>query len=155
MNKIFYLGYEIQNGAIRPGEDKIRAVWSFPEPQCSKEVQRFLGLSGYFRKFVYDYSLIAKPLSDLLREDRQFVFGSEQKEAFKKLKMILIDRPVLTFSDLVRQPNFTLMQVNGHLEPFCYKRIMRTRSCIQNLSSYELEMLAVVNALKKMRVYTC
>lgn len=55
--QILFLGYEVCGGTIAPSEEKTKAVKLFPEPLNIKEVQRFLGLTGYFRKFIYNYSL--------------------------------------------------------------------------------------------------
>lgn len=65
---------------------KIQAVKRFPIPTNAKTLQRFLGLTSYFRKFVKNYSTIAKPLSDLLRNETNFVFGSKKQLAFQTLK---------------------------------------------------------------------
>lgn len=70
-----FLGHIVEDGTVRPSDEKIMAVKMFPMPKKTKEVQTFLGLSGYFRKFVPQYSLIAKPLSDLLKSDA-FCFHS-------------------------------------------------------------------------------
>lgn len=93
--KIEHLGHEIDNGVIRPTPDKIVAVTNFPEPSSFKEVQQFLGLTGYFRKFVEGYSIIAKPLTDLLRKETVFVFGPSEREAVVKLKEALCGKPAL------------------------------------------------------------
>lgn len=94
-DRIEYLGYDISPGKIRPSNLKINAVKKFPQPRTVKQVQSFLGLSGYFRKFIPDYSRVAKPLSDLLKRDTQFRFGDEQREAFNKIRHALIQRPAL------------------------------------------------------------
>jgi len=60
-----FLGYIIENGSITPSNDKTQAVANFPVPSDRKAIQRFLGLTSYFRKFVDGYAVIAKPLSDL------------------------------------------------------------------------------------------
>ncbi|GFV67301.1 transposon Tf2-6 polyprotein [Trichonephila clavipes] len=64
-------------------------------PKTTKEVQRFLGLTGYFRKFIPAYSVIAKPLSDLLRKGTPFNFDVKQKSSFDELKCFLCQKPVL------------------------------------------------------------
>ncbi|GFV74556.1 retrovirus-related Pol polyprotein from transposon 17.6 [Trichonephila clavipes] len=74
---------------------KTLAVRKFPEPTTIKQVQSFLGLTGYFRKYIKDYSKIATPLSDLTRKENLFVFGIQQKEAFEKLKKIMSEGPIL------------------------------------------------------------
>lgn len=68
--RIEFLGYIIEDGSIFPSPEKTLAVAKFPEPKNYKQIQSFLGLTGYFRKFILGYSLIAKPLSDLLKKRR-------------------------------------------------------------------------------------
>ncbi|GFW19564.1 retrovirus-related Pol polyprotein from transposon 17.6 [Trichonephila clavipes] len=93
--KIEFLGHIVESGTIKPSPTKTLAVRKFPEPTTIKQVQSFLGLTGYFRKYIKDYSKIAKPLSDLTRKENLFVFGIQQKEAFEKLKKIMSEGPIL------------------------------------------------------------
>ncbi|GFY54624.1 retrovirus-related Pol polyprotein from transposon 17.6 [Trichonephila inaurata madagascariensis] len=79
---------------IKPSA-KTQAVRKFPESTTMKQVQSFLGLTGYFRKYIKDYSTIAKPLSNLARKENPFVFGTLQKAAFEKLKNIMSNGPLL------------------------------------------------------------
>lgn len=72
MKKIEYLGYVVSKNTIKPSTHKSKAVANFPKPTSVKKVQSFLGLTGYFRKFIRGYSKIAKPLTDLLRKDVSF-----------------------------------------------------------------------------------
>ncbi|GFT35939.1 retrovirus-related Pol polyprotein from transposon 17.6 [Trichonephila clavipes] len=65
-------------------------------PTTVKQVQSFLGLTGYFHKFIPAYSQIAKPLSDLTRRDNPFMFEQPQMDAFEKLKKLLTESPVLS-----------------------------------------------------------
>ncbi|GFX67367.1 transposon Tf2-8 polyprotein [Trichonephila clavipes] len=85
----------VESGTIKPSPTKTLAVRKFPEPTTIKQVQSFLGLTGYFRRYIKDYSKIAKPLSDLTRKENLFVFGTQQKESFEKLKKILSEGPIL------------------------------------------------------------
>ncbi|GFX69913.1 retrovirus-related Pol polyprotein from transposon 17.6 [Trichonephila clavipes] len=71
--KIEFLGHIVESGTIKPSPTKTLAVRKFPEPTTIKQVQSFLGLTGYFRKYIKDYSKIAKPLSDLTRKENLFV----------------------------------------------------------------------------------
>lgn len=95
--RVEFLGHVIENGMIRPSEMKTRTVACFPEPRSVRQVQAFLGLSGYFRKFVPGYSVVARPLSNLLRAGAQFRFSVTESEAFERLKAMLNERPVLSF----------------------------------------------------------
>ncbi|GFV15653.1 retrovirus-related Pol polyprotein from transposon 17.6 [Trichonephila clavipes] len=94
--KVEFLGHVVENGTIRPSIAKTIAVKKFPVPTTVKQVQSFLGLTGYFRKFIPAYSQIAKPLSDLTRKDNPFMFEQPQMEAFEKLKKLLTESPVLS-----------------------------------------------------------
>ncbi|GFV86603.1 retrovirus-related Pol polyprotein from transposon 17.6 [Trichonephila clavipes] len=91
--KVEFLGHVVENGTIRPSIAKTIAVKKFPVPTTVKQVQSFLGLTGYFRKFIPAYSQIAKPLSDLTRKDNPFMFEQPQMEAFEKLKKLLTESP--------------------------------------------------------------
>ncbi|GFS49775.1 hypothetical protein TNCV_4344561 [Trichonephila clavipes] len=93
--KIEFLGHIVESGTIKPSPTKTLAVRKFPEPTTIKQVQSFLGLTGYFRKYIKDYSKIAKPLSHLTRKENLFVFGTQHKEAFEKLKKIMSEGPIL------------------------------------------------------------
>ena len=86
-----------------PSEEKVRAVVNYPEPRSLKAVQSFLGLTGYFRKFIKSYAIIAKPLSDLLQKDQKFCFEELQRNAFNSLKAALTSDPVLMISDRKRE----------------------------------------------------
>ncbi|GBO30486.1 Retrovirus-related Pol polyprotein from transposon 17.6 [Araneus ventricosus] len=94
-SKIEFLGYIIEKGKIRSSLEITVAVRNFPELKSVEQVQSFLGLPGYFRKLIPNYALIAKPFTDLLRDNTEFHFGSEQKSAFQILKQKLSENPVL------------------------------------------------------------
>lgn len=87
VTKTEFLGHRVDNCFIRSSELKTVAVQNFKEPTNVKQVQKFLGLTGYFRKFIHGYSTIARPLSNLTRNDVKFVFEREQKAAFDMLKL--------------------------------------------------------------------
>ncbi|GFV53795.1 retrovirus-related Pol polyprotein from transposon 297 [Trichonephila clavipes] len=72
--KIEFLGHIVESGTIKPSPTKTLAVRKFPEPTTIKQVQSFLGLTRYFRKYFKDYSKIDEPLSDLTRKENLFVF---------------------------------------------------------------------------------
>ncbi|GFW84533.1 retrovirus-related Pol polyprotein from transposon 297 [Trichonephila clavipes] len=95
-NTIEFLGHIIENGRLFPSPSKTKAVINYPDLKNIKDVRRFLGLTGYFRKFLPSYSTKAKPLSDLLRKDSLFQFYAEQQTAFQKLKYLLSQQPVLS-----------------------------------------------------------
>jgi len=77
--EIEFLGYVITAKSIRPSNSGIAAVKEFLTPKCIRDVQSFLGLCSYFRKFVKDFSLIARPLHDLVKKGVTFEFGNKGK----------------------------------------------------------------------------
>lgn len=164
--KISFLGYEIENSSILPSVSKTKAVENFPLPVNQKCVQRFLGLTSYFRRFVPDYAMIAKPISDLLRKGVEFQMGDEQILAFKQLKSALVNAPVLklfipgALTEIHTDASMygygaVLLQVDQcdqQLHPVEYLS-RKTTLAEQKYTSYELEVLAVIEALRKWRVY--
>ncbi|GFT49336.1 transposon Tf2-9 polyprotein [Trichonephila clavipes] len=164
-SKIEFLGHIIEKGTIKPSLDKTKAVQNFSEPKNVKQVQSFLGLSGYFRKFIQNYSIIAKSLSDLLRDNAVFHFGPEQQLAFQTLRQKLSENPVL---HIFKQG--AKLELHTHASKFGYGAILLQQSDDSKLhpvhyfskkttpqeekySSYELEVLAVIESLKKFRNY--
>ncbi|KAG5861787.1 hypothetical protein JTB14_037397 [Gonioctena quinquepunctata] len=164
--KIEFLGFIIDDGRVQPSNDKTLAIKNYPQPTTLEQIQSFLGLTGYFRKFISSYSVIAKPLSDLLRKEQRFVFGYEQKEAFEKLKKFLSCKPVLP---IYKQGGETelhtdaskygygaclLQKLNkdGRFHPVYYMS-KKTTPAEEKYSSYELEVSAIIQAVKKFRIY--
>ena len=89
-------------GNIRPGLNKTSAIENFPTPKSKTNVRSFLGLSGFFRRFVHNYAGLAKPLTQLTKEDVPFHWGPQQEEAFNRLKKHLVSEPILKAPDFAR-----------------------------------------------------
>lgn len=161
-----YLGYDISSQGIRPSEAKVLAVREFPTPCNVHEVRQFLGLTGFFRRFIKGYGEVARPLTSLLKKDSQWRWTSVEEHAFNFLKEKLIDRPVLALYDPKLETELhtdasslgiggILMQWQRDsrvLKPVAYFSRQTTPE-ERHLHSYELETLAVVCSLKKFRVY--
>lgn len=97
--EIEYLGYEISESVIRPCKSKISAVARFETPKNVHQVRQYLGLTGYFRKFIRDYASKARPLCCLLAKDVVWKWGDEQQQSFEVLKQALTSIPVLALYD--------------------------------------------------------
>ncbi|XP_011858346.1 PREDICTED: uncharacterized protein LOC105555908, partial [Vollenhovia emeryi] len=161
-----YLGHTIENGCIRPSERKTEAVKRFPALTCVRQVQSFLGLTGYFRKFVRGYSVIARPLTDMLRATATFKFGEKEQSAVDQLKLALTDKPVLNLYRVGAETELhtdasmhgygaILLQRNSDddaMHPIYYAS-GKTTPAEEKYPSHELEVLAIVKALRKFRVY--
>ena len=96
---IQYLGHLISEDGIRPLPEKLESVKSMPAPRNPKEIKQFLGLAGYYRKFVPRFSDISRPLTKLTRKDTEFKWTSECEFAFKLLKEALMSQPILRYPD--------------------------------------------------------
>jgi transposase InsO family protein len=164
--EVEYLGVTVSQGSIRPGPSKIDAIAKFPVPTNTTEIRRFLGLTGYFRKFIRSYVIHALPLITLLRKDVKFCWKDNQQRAFETLRDTLLQRPVLQLFDPSRETELhtdasadglgaMLFQVDPvtkakHLVYACSKTTSATE---RNYHSSKLELLAVVWALVRLRPY--
>ena len=101
--EIGFLGVVMGPEGFRMEKEKVEGVINWPTPQCVKDVQKFLGLANYYRRFVKDFAKIAKPLHQLVRKDEKWKWGEEQEEAFAKLKEIFTTEPVLAAPDLDKE----------------------------------------------------
>ena len=105
MSKCLYLGHVMGGGEVYPETKKIKAVQEFKTPQTKKEVRSFLGLSGYYRRFIPDYSTIAAPLTDLTQKRKPSIvtWSPECEDAFNRLKKILCSVPVMKSPDFEQE----------------------------------------------------
>lgn len=163
--EIEYLGHVIKNGEVRPSLEKVDAVMKYPEPRNLKQLHTFIGLTGYFRKYIENYAAIAKPLTDLLRKDKEFLFQDNERIAFETLKSKLASKPVIKIFDPKLKTELhtdassvalaaILMQYhpNSGLHPVHYMS-RKTNDIQSRYSSYELEALAIIEGIKKFRHY--
>ncbi|GBG90336.1 hypothetical protein CBR_g50584 [Chara braunii] len=97
--KILYLGHEVSAEGIRPEDAKVASILDWRRPQTVTEVRSFLGMCGYYRKFVKNYSTVASPLTDLTRLDTPWDWSDECEGAFKRLKHTLMNHEVLMVLD--------------------------------------------------------
>ncbi|CAH2086561.1 unnamed protein product [Euphydryas editha] len=163
---IDYLGFEVSEAGTKPGVKKITAVKQFPRPDDQHKVRQFIRLASFFRKFIKGFSIIAKPLTQLLRKNVKWQWGSAEETAFLTLKGELVKRPILSFYNpeyetqvhtdaskvgvagiLMQRPNKeTLFSAVAY-----YSR--QTSPEEAKFTSYDLETLAVVASLQRFRVY--
>ncbi|WKA03465.1 hypothetical protein VitviT2T_021572 [Vitis vinifera] len=97
--EVEYLGYVVTPQSVKVDQGKIKAMLNWPRPTNVSDLRGFLGLIGYYRKFVRNYGIIARPLTNLLKNG-QFRWTEEAKDAFKALKQTMTSTPTLTM------PNF-------------------------------------------------
>ena len=151
-----YLGHIISGEGVATDPRKIEAVAQWPIPKSLKQLQGFLGLAGYYRRFVQGFGKIAQPLTVLLKSSGGFQWTVEAAQAFETLKQALVKAPVLALPDFslsfVIETDASgvgigavLMQ-QGHPLAFISKALSATH---QAWSAYDKEMLAILFAVKK------
>uniref|UniRef100_A0A2S2NNZ3 RNA-directed DNA polymerase n=1 Tax=Schizaphis graminum TaxID=13262 RepID=A0A2S2NNZ3_SCHGA len=162
--EVNYLGHVITDQGVKPNPQKIKCVIEFPIPTDEKKVKSFLGLSGYYRRFVPGYGRIAKPLTTLLKKDVIFKWTDLCQEAFDTLKKILTTEPLLQYPDFTRPFNLTCDASNyaigcvlsqgpiGADPPIAYasRTLNRAES---NYNTTEKELCAIVWGVKQFRPY--
>jgi hypothetical protein len=94
-----FLGHIIQDGELGMTEDKLESIRSWPKPTCVKEIQRFLGFTNYYRRFIKDYAELALPINKLTRKSESWVWGDEQDKAFAALIALFAKSPILIQAD--------------------------------------------------------
>src|ERR1700675_468903 len=163
-NEIKFLGHLVSAEGICVNPDKVKAIVDWPTPKTVKDVRAFLGISGYYRKFIQNYSKVAAPLTELLKDEQRFKWGEEQQHAFDTLKHATTSAPILILPDMLlpfkvttdacsRAIGAVLSQNQGKGDqPIAYlsKKLSGTE---QNWPAHEQELYAVVNALKHWKYY--
>src|SRR5258708_22857893 len=100
-NQIKCLGHWVAADGIRVNPEKLTAIVDWPIPTTVKDVRAFLGISGYYRKFIQNYSKVAAPLTELLKDEQRFKWGEEQQSAFNFLKQATTSAPILVLPDML------------------------------------------------------
>ncbi|XP_026830969.1 uncharacterized protein LOC113563505, partial [Ooceraea biroi] len=162
--EVGYLGHIISSEGVKPDPEKVKAIKNFPIPRNAKNIKQFLGLAGYYRRFIPEFSKIAKPLTELLKKDRPFVWESPQAVAFATLQNFLCTEPILQYPDFT-QPFILTTDASGYAIggvlsqgkigkdlPVAYvSRILNRAE--QNYSTIEKECLAMVYCTNHFRPY--
>jgi hypothetical protein len=100
LNKVPFLGHVLLGEGISVDPAKVQEVLDWKAPTTVTEVRSFLGLAGYYRRFIPDFSKIAKPMTRLLQKDEKFVWTPKCEEAFHTLQTLLTSTPVLAQPDI-------------------------------------------------------
>ncbi|GJW73776.1 putative mitochondrial protein [Tanacetum coccineum] len=157
--QVEYLGHVISGIGVSTDPSKVKAMQEWPVPMNIKKLRGFLGLTGYYRRFIKDYAAISRPLTALLKKN-SFEWSSDAQAAFESLKSAMINAPVLALPNF--QEEFTVetdasnegigavLQQQGHPIAFLSRSLAPKH---KGLSTYEKELWVVVYALEKWRGY--
>nr|GEZ40259.1 retrotransposon protein, putative, Ty3-gypsy subclass [Tanacetum cinerariifolium] len=96
LQQVAFLGHIVSADGITTDPSKVEAIFKWPRPTTVTEVRSFLGLAGYYRRFVEGFSRLALPLTQLMRKGEKFVWTDEREESFEELKRRLVSAPILT-----------------------------------------------------------
>ena len=113
-----FLGFVVSSKGVHVDETKIEAIKTWPQPTNLQQVRSVLGLAGFFRHFVKNFSTIAAPLHALSKKNAPFVWGSLQSTTFDELKSLLTHARILAFPILTKLLRFIVMQVVPELAEF-------------------------------------
>ena len=163
--EVDFLGHVISKSGVAPQQNKIEAVMAIPVPRNPTDVKSFLGLAGYYRRFVPGFSTIAKPLTILTSQNTTWCWGAEQQQAFEALKAALtspeflvapdFSKPFLLQTDWSAKGMGAILaqrDANGHERVNAYA----SKSCTpaeSRYGSYKGELLAVVWGVKHFHRY--
>ena len=164
VNHIKYLGHNIGRKGIAPFEEKVQAVKEFPTPTTMTQVKSFLGMANYYRKFIKDFSRLARPLNELTKKSKVFQWSEDCQNSFMELKRRLVSAPVLAHANPSLPFRLTTdasrsglgwvleQKQDGKYRVICYggKSLTKAQS---NYGISDLEALAVVTAVKDLDCY--
>lgn len=164
-HEIQYLGYLANSQGIRPSDEHVRTIRNYPQPTNLKQLQSALGLFSYFRRFVPFFSRVAGPLLNLVRKDTHFNFDKECERAFRALRDLLVQAPVLAIFNMEKETELhtdasssgygaVLMQRQDDksFHPVSYFS-RRTTPAESRYHSFELETMAIVYAIRRFEQY--
>ena len=160
-----FLGHIVGQGRVKPVEAKVEAISDFPVPTGKRQLKRFLGMVGYYRKFCNNFSVIAEPLTNLLGKRVKYVWTEDCQKSFDKLKAIFRSAPVLLAPSFDKEfkvagdasdvgAGSVLLQEddNGVDHPVCYfsKKFNKHQ---RHYSTIEKECLSLILSLQHFEVY--
>lgn len=158
--EVAFLGHLVTQDGIKPNPEKISVMKQYPIPISQKEIKQYLGLAGFYRKFIKDFSKIAYPITRCLKKGAKIDINDPYKDSFEQLKVLLTNAPVLAYPDFTQQFTLTtdasniaigsVLSQKGH--PIAYHS--RTLNPAErNYSTIEKELLSIVDSCKHFRPY--
>jgi hypothetical protein len=155
LKKVSFLGHIISGGGISVDPSKVKDVLSWNTPQNVSDIRSFLGLAGYYRRFIEGFSKISKPMMELLEKGKTFEWSPRREANFQELKKRLTMTPVLTMHDMGKPFSIycdasnqglgcVLMQ-DGHVVVYASRQLRKHE---EKYLTHDLQLAAMVHALK-------
>nr|AAX95936.1 retrotransposon protein, putative, Ty3-gypsy sub-class [Oryza sativa Japonica Group]ABA93392.2 retrotransposon protein, putative, Ty3-gypsy subclass [Oryza sativa Japonica Group] len=160
LSEVKFLGHVITAQGVAVDPSNVESVTKWTPPKAMSQIRSFLGLAGYYRRFIENFSRIARPMTQLLKKEEKFKWTAECDKSFEELKKKLVSAPVLILPDQMKdfQVNCdasrhrlgcVLMQ-EGRVVAYASRQL---RPHEGNYPTHDLELVAVVHALKIWRHY--
>jgi hypothetical protein len=160
IGEVPFLGHIISNGGISADPAKVKEIVVWSIPTTVTEIRSFLGLAGYYWRFIEGFAKIAKPMTSLLEKGREFKWDEKCQDSFDQLKKRLMLPPVLIMLDLQKgfdiycdacgQGLGCVLMQEGHVIAYASRQLRKHEL---NYPTHDLELAAVVHALKIWRHY--
>ena len=158
--KLEYLGHMISNQGVEPTTQKIEAIRNWPTPKTPKHIKSFLGLVGFYRKFIEGYARIASPMTNLLRKNVKFDWSLQCQTSFDSLKDQMTSAPILKTPDFSKPFSVTCDASGGAIagvlsqegRPVAFES-RKLKPAELNYPTHDLEMLSIIHACKMWRHY--
>nr|ABA96940.1 retrotransposon protein, putative, Ty3-gypsy subclass [Oryza sativa Japonica Group] len=160
LKEVQFLGHIVNAQGVAVDPANVESVTEWTPPRTVTQVRSFLGLAGYYRRFIENFSKIAKPMTQLLKKEEKFIWSAECNRSFEELKRRLVSAPVLTlpdqtkdfqvYCDASRQGLGCVLMKDGKVVSYASRQL---RSHEGNYPTHDLELAAVVHALKIWRHY--
>ncbi|GJV63976.1 putative nucleotidyltransferase, ribonuclease H [Tanacetum coccineum] len=160
LQQVAFLGHIVSADGIIMDPSKVEAITKWPRPTTVTEVRSFLGLAGYYRRFVEGFSRLALPLTQLMRKGEKFVWTDERQESFEELKRRLVSAPILTlpsgsdgfqiYSDASKKGLGCVLMQHGKVIAYASRQL---KPYEVNYPTHDLELATVVFAMKIWRHY--
>jgi hypothetical protein len=160
LKEVSFIGHIITHGGIVVDPSKVQDVLNWNPPKNVPEIRSFLGLAGYYRRFIEGFSKIVKPLTSLLEKGKEFKWDEKCQACFEELKKKLTTDPVLimpdihkgfdVYCDASRQGLGCVLMQEGKVIAYASRKLRKHE---QNYPTHDLELAAIVHALKIWRHY--
>ncbi|WVZ58445.1 hypothetical protein U9M48_008720 [Paspalum notatum var. saurae] len=160
LKDVSFLGHILSEKGVAVDSSKVNNVLNWKQPETVTEIQSFLGLAGYYRCFIKDFSKTAKPMTSLTKKNAKYLWSSNCKEAFQTLKKLLTSAPVLAQPDVAKPFDMycdasgnglgCILMQEGRVIAYASRQLRKHEA---NYPTHDLELATVVHALKIWRHY--